>query len=145
MLNDVRDATAFYTVDMAKGQELSRLPGVYNYVQGAFPVVNWASFYGLPGVTPIRIRVSYRVAMSLLVHGVKPVRSDDARKEHLRGPVAVHIIIDQDGTVSQTALVSGPQLLGKDAIEAVRQWRFKPTWLNGDPVEVDTTITIQFK
>jgi protein TonB len=54
-------------------------------------------------------------------------------------------IIGKDGSVAELQVVSGHPLLVKAAVDAVRQWRYKPTLLNGEPVEVDTTITVSFR
>ena len=56
----------------------------------------------------------------------------------------LHAIIDKDGNVTQLEVVSGHPLLVQSALDAVKQWRYQPTQLNGDPVEVDTTITVTF-
>jgi outer membrane biosynthesis protein TonB len=56
----------------------------------------------------------------------------------------LQVVIDRDGNVAQLDPVSGPKELFKAVIAAVRQWRYKPMLLNGDPVEVDTTIMIAF-
>jgi outer membrane biosynthesis protein TonB len=56
----------------------------------------------------------------------------------------LHIVIDRDGGVVRADPVSGPPELAKESVDAVRQWLFKPTLLNGDPVEVDSTVSIVF-
>ena len=61
------------------------------------------------------------------------------------GSVVLHAIIGKDGTVSQLEVVSGHPLLVQSALDAVKQWRYQPEVLNGDPVEVDTTITVTFQ
>jgi len=58
--------------------------------------------------------------------------------------VVLHAIIAKDGTIQQLEYVSGPPLLMRAAMDAVREWRYKPTLLNGDAVEVDTTIQVVF-
>ncbi len=58
--------------------------------------------------------------------------------------MVLHAIIDKDGKVAQLEVISGHPLLVQSALDAVKQWRYKPTLLNGDPVEVDTTITVTF-
>jgi protein TonB len=58
--------------------------------------------------------------------------------------VVLHAVIAKDGSVEDLQYVSGPPLLMKSAMDAVRQWRYQPTQLNGDPVEVDTTISVVF-
>jgi TonB family protein len=133
-----------FTADAGKDRESDTLPGVYVYVQGAFRVVNWRSFYDLPNVKPVRIRVSSSIAQSMLTHQVNPTIPPGVQQQDAHGTVTLRIIIDRDGDVAQLQTVSGPPDLVNAATEAVRQWRFKPTLLNGDPVEVDTTITITF-
>ena len=56
----------------------------------------------------------------------------------------MHAIIDKEGKVAELQVVSGHPLLVQSARDAVRQWRYEPTLLNGEPVEVDTTITVTF-
>ena len=68
----------------------------------------------------------------------------ELRGKKLQGAVLVHIVIDRDGNVLRAELVSGQPELIKGSLDAVRQWLFKPTLLNGDPVEVDTTVTIMY-
>lgn len=133
-----------YTAGVGKDHPIGILPGIYVYIQGSFRVVNWRSFYGLPNVKPARIRVGTSVAMTQLIRKVNPVRSQEARKKHLQETVLLHIVVDRDGSVVRVDPVSGPPELTQESVDAVRQWLFKPTLLNGDPVEVDTTVTIIF-
>lgn len=144
VMKNVKDSSAFYTVGAGKDREIATLPGIYVYVQGAFRILSWGAFYGLPGVKAMRIRLGTSVAMSQLLYQVNPTMNEDARKQDVQGTVVLHIVIDPDGNVSQVQPVSGPALLVQDALDAVRQWRFRPTLLNGDPVEVDTTVNITF-
>jgi protein TonB len=58
--------------------------------------------------------------------------------------VVLHAVISKDGSVEDLQYVSGPPLLMKAAMDAVRQWRYQPTQLNGEPVEVDTTVSVVF-
>lgn len=76
-----------------------------------------------------------------LVHRVDPVYPDTDAE----GTVVLHAIIGPDGTVQQLAVISGPEPLRDAALDAVRQWRYQPYLLNGDPVTVDTTIVVNFK
>ncbi len=64
--------------------------------------------------------------------------------KRVQGIVKLHVIIGKDGSVSQVEAISGHPLLIQAAIDAVRQWKYRPTLLNGEPVEVDTTIDIIF-
>jgi periplasmic protein TonB len=97
-----------------------------------------------PKAAPSRIRVGGNVQAASLVHQMMPVYPPIAKTAHISGTVVLHAIIGKDGAVQNLEYVSGPPLLMKSAMDAVRQWRYKPTMLNGDPVEVDTTISVVF-
>lgn len=95
-------------------------------------------------VTPARIRVGGNVQSAMLVRQVQPVYPQIARTAHISGTVVLHAVIAKDGTIQELQYVSGPPLLMRAAMDAVREWRYKPTLLNGEPVEVDTTISVVF-
>jgi protein TonB len=95
-------------------------------------------------VAPARIRVGGNVQSAMLVRQVQPVYPQIARTAHISGTVVLHAIIAKDGTIQELQYVSGPPLLMRAAMDAVREWRYKPTLLNGEPVEVDTTISVVF-
>ncbi|HXJ17714.1 MAG TPA: TonB family protein [Candidatus Polarisedimenticolia bacterium] len=95
-------------------------------------------------VTPARIRVGGNVQAASLVRKVQPVYPQIARTAHVSGTVVLHAIIAKDGTIQELQYVTGPPLLMRAAMDAVREWRYKPTLLNGEPVEVDTTISVVF-
>ena len=84
------------------------------------------------------------MAQANLIHQVMPVYPPIAKTAHISGTVTFHAIIGKDGTVQDLTYISGPPLLMKNAMDAVRQWRYKPTLLNGEPVDVDTTIAVVF-
>jgi TonB family protein len=92
----------------------------------------------------MRIRIGGNVQMSKLVHKVTPVYPPVAKAAGVQGTVVLHAIIATDGTIEQLSLVSGNPLLVRAAIDAVKDWRYEPTLLNGEPVEVDTTIQVVF-
>jgi periplasmic protein TonB len=96
-------------------------------------------------VSPTRVAVSQGVSQGLLIRQVKPVYPSIARESHISGTVQLRAIIARDGTVRSLNVVGGHPLLTKAAIDAVRQWRYKPYLLNGQPVEVETQISIEFK
>lgn len=85
---------------------------------------------------PRRIPVGGLVEAALLVNRVVPAYPAPARAAHVSGTVVLHAIIAKDGTVQELTYVSGPPLLLKAAMDAVHQWRYRPTLLNGEPVEV---------
>lgn len=93
---------------------------------------------------PSRIRVGGSVQSASLLRQVPPVYPAIAKTAHVSGTVILHAIIAKDGSIQQLEYVSGPALLMKAAMDAVHEWRYKPTMLNGDPVEVDTTISVVF-
>jgi periplasmic protein TonB len=97
-----------------------------------------------PKATPQRIRVGGQVQAASLIRQVMPVYPPIAKTAHVSGTVMLHAIIAKDGTVSDLQYLSGPPLLMRNAMDAVKQWRYKPTMLNGEPVEVDTTISVVF-
>ena len=76
-----------------------------------------------------------------LISRVDPVYPDT----EAQGTIVLHAIIAPDGTVRQLSVISGPPPLQGAAVDAVRQWIYKPYPLNGQPVAVDTTITVNFK
>ena len=94
--------------------------------------------------TPTRVRVSQGVTEGLLIHQVKPNYPPLARQARIQGSVVLQAVIAKDGTIQNLHLVSGHPMLAPAAIEAVKQWRYKPYILNGDPVEVETQITVNF-
>lgn len=97
-----------------------------------------------PKPTTSRIRVGGNVQAAMIIRQVMPMYPPIAKTAHISGTVVLHAIIGKDGTVQDLQYVSGPPLLMKSALDAVKQWRYKPTMLNGEPVEVDTTISVVF-
>jgi periplasmic protein TonB len=90
------------------------------------------------------LRVGGAVIAANLIRQITPVYPPIAKTAHISGTVVLHAIISKDGTIEQLEYISGPPLLMKNAMDAVRQWRYKPTMLNGEPVEVDTTVSVVF-
>jgi periplasmic protein TonB len=93
---------------------------------------------------PQRIRISQGVTKGLLIHRVEPVYPALAKAARVQGEVVLTAIISTSGQIENLQLVSGHPMLVQGAIDAVRQWRYKPYLLNGSPVEVETTITVIF-
>ncbi len=94
--------------------------------------------------TPQRVRVSQGVSQGLLVRRVNPTYPPLARQARIQGQVVLHAVIGKDGSIQNLTLVSGHPMLAPAAIEAVKQWRYKPYLLNGEPVEVDTEVLVNF-
>ena len=91
-----------------------------------------------------RIRQGGNVQQAKLVNMVRPVYPPLAKQARISGTVRLHAIIAKDGSVIQLEIVQGHPLLVQSALDAVRQWRYQPTLLNGEPVEVDTTVDVVF-
>jgi protein TonB len=93
---------------------------------------------------PARIKQGGNVTAASIITQTKPLYPALARQARIQGNVVLHAIIDKEGKVAELQVISGHPLLVQSALDAVKQWRYKPTLLNGDPVEVDTTITVTF-
>lgn len=122
------------------------IDGRFRYVGGTYPFW-WEELKGLraapmgaPGTGPIKGDVS----AAHLIHKVAPEYPKKARKKRVEGAVRLHAIIRKDGTVRDLTVISGDPLLTDAALKAVRQWRYEPMRINGEPVEVDTTIDVFF-
>ena len=99
----------------------------------------------LPEPAPVkRIRVASRVAEANLIHDVPPQYPPEAGRERIEGTVVLMAVIGKDGSVLDVQVESGLPLLAQAAMEAVKQWRYKPYLSNGEPVEIDSRITINF-
>jgi periplasmic protein TonB len=94
--------------------------------------------------TPQRVRVSQGVTQGLLIRKVQPAYPPLARQARIQGSVLLQAEISKEGSIQNLRLISGHPMLAPAAIEAVKQWRYKPYILNGEPVEVETQITVNF-
>ncbi len=94
--------------------------------------------------TPQRVRVSQGVSAGLLVRRVQPNYPPLARQARIQGQVVLHAVISKDGSITGLTLISGHPMLAPAAIDAVKQWKYKPYLLNGEPVEVDTEVLVNF-
>jgi len=79
-----------------------------------------------------------------LIHRVEPQYPVIAKQIHLEGTVILNAVISRDGSIERVDVASGPGLLALAARDAVRQWKYRPYFLNGEPVEVETQITVNF-
>jgi protein TonB len=79
-----------------------------------------------------------------LLHDVKPIYPPLAIATHTQGAVVLAAVIDRNGTIEKLRVVSGHPLLVRAAIDAASQWRYRPYLLNGEPLEVETQITVNF-
>jgi protein TonB len=79
-----------------------------------------------------------------LIHKVEPQYPLIAKQLHIEGTVIVKAIISRDGVIARAEAESGQMLLARAALAAVRQWRYRPYYLNHEPIEVETEITVNF-
>ncbi|HEY1402102.1 MAG TPA: energy transducer TonB [Terriglobales bacterium] len=94
--------------------------------------------------TPQRVRVSSGVSQGLLIKRVQPNYPPLARQARIQGQVVLQAEISKEGAIQNLQLISGHPMLAPAAIEAVKQWRYKPYLLNGEPVAVDTQVVVNF-
>jgi TonB family protein len=97
-----------------------------------------------PGWLPNRVRVSSRVSDALLIKKVEPQYPQNARQKHIEGVVVLTAVIDTRGDVQDVTVVSGDSLLASAATDAVKQWKYKPYLLNGDPTNIETQVSVSF-
>jgi protein TonB len=98
----------------------------------------------VPKVAVQRVRVSQGVTAGLVIKRVNPTYPPLARTARVQGSVVLAAVIGKDGTIQNLHVLSGHPLLTQAALDAVKQWRYKPYILNGEPVEVDTQVTVNF-
>jgi TonB family protein len=89
-----------------------------------------------------QVSVSPEVMQNQIVRKVPPVYPEEAKKNRIQGKVQLNAVINKTGEVEQLSVVSGPKELQQSSLDAVRQWLYKPYLLNGEPVEVKTTINV---
>ena len=90
------------------------------------------------------IRIGGNVQQANLISRVTPVYPADAKRDRIQGTVSLQVTIDKEGHVQSVSVLQGPQELVQSAVDAVSQWTYKPTLLNGQPVEVITTVDVNY-
>jgi periplasmic protein TonB len=138
------DVTTGAVVGGVPGGVVGGIPGaIFNgdsVAIGSMPVLAKA-----PPPAPVkRVRLAARVAEANLIHDVPPQYPAEAGRERIEGAVVLMAVIGKDGSVRDVRVESGLPVLAQAAIDAVKQWRYKPYMINGEPVEVDSRITINF-
>jgi protein TonB len=96
------------------------------------------------GAANQRLKVGGPVKPPVKVFDVKPVYPEDARAARIQGVVILGIVIGQDGSVIETQVLRSIPALDQAAIDAVSQWLYEPTLLNGEPVEIEMNVAINF-
>jgi periplasmic protein TonB len=142
-------------VEMIKEEDMPPSVGVVGGVPGGVPGGQMGGVIGsIVGSTPVavpkvaapqRVRVSQGVTQGLVIHRVQPIYPQMAKIARVQGAVVLAAIIGKDGTIQNLHVLStASPLLNQAALDAVKQWRYRPYILNGEPVEVDTQITVNF-
>jgi protein TonB len=91
------------------------------------------------------LRISQGVSQGLILKKVQPVYPAQALQMRVEGAVELQANISKTGAITGLKQLSGQNILGRAAMDAVKQWKYKPYFLNGEPVEVQTQITVNFK
>jgi TonB family protein len=99
----------------------------------------------LPTATLATVKISQGVSQGLVIKRVQPRYPQNAMSMRIQGSVQLEATINKEGNISNLKVVSGDAVLARAASDAVRQWRYKPYYLNGEPVEIETQITVNFK
>jgi protein TonB len=144
-------------VAMIKEEEAPPPPSAGGVVGGVTGGVAGGSMNGVLGgilsstpvavpkvATPQKVRVSQGVTQGLLIHRVQPNYPPLARQARIQGSVILQADISKNGTIENLRVISGHPMLAPAALDAVKQWRYKPYVLNGEPVEVETQVTVNF-
>jgi len=123
--------------------------GVQGFPDGQIPLLDGRQRPIPPSNTEpqaVRPRVVRMTTLdpAMLIHRVEPIYPPLARQIHFEGRVELRAIIGTDGTIQSLQIVRGDPMFLRSALEAVEQWRYRPTILNGQPVEIDTYITVVY-
>jgi protein TonB len=113
-------------------------------MSGALPGMP-ASSNALPPPPEAPARVGGELKEPKLISTTAPVYPIAARQASIDGDVVIHAVIDKSGNVSQADVVSGPAMLRQAALNAVRRWKYAPSVLDGQPVSIETTVTVKFR
>jgi protein TonB len=122
--------------EMADGTPGGSLNDLFSHI-GAGPVIVKPS-------TPRTLSISSGVMAGNLLDKTVPQYPTIAREARIQGTVVLQATIAKDGTIQTLRVINGPPMLQQAAIDAVRSWRYKPYLLNGEPVEVETTVNVVF-
>jgi len=99
----------------------------------------------LPQQPPQKLKISQGVSQGLLIKSVGPIYPAQARQMRLQGAVELLASIGKDGSITSVKVISGDSVLAHAAIDAVKQWKYKPYYLNDQPVAIQTQVTVKFK
>jgi TonB family protein len=141
-----KDGNLYYSQKPGEnGKQVAGDPsGYFIYYQGGFRFIPTNVLQKLPKKRPVRIRLDLDVMESKVVTKM-PVKAPlEAIKKRISGQVVVQLILDVGGNIKELKVLEGNPILSAAVMDAVKQWRFAPTTLDGDPVEVDLEIPMGF-
>jgi len=120
-----------------KGEELVSVADFF-FVEGKFRWDSTTQYF------PFQKPKTGSIVMAKLVKRVSPKYPEEARQKAIQGTVVLNVVLLKDGSVIVQSVAEGDPILSPAAVEAVRQWRFEPTVLNGQPIDMDTKISVVF-
>jgi protein TonB len=113
-------------------------------MNGSSPVFSTGNGPKVKVEAPKKVTISNGIAVGLLVQKTAPIYPPIAKSARVQGTVVIQATISKNGTIENSHAVSGPTMLRQAALDAVKSWRFRPYLLDGEPVEVDTTVNVVF-
>lgn len=129
--------------------ETPQAPGILglagNSDQNAISGIVASAPVAVPRVAAQTVKVSQGVSQGLLTKRVQPTYPPQALQMRLQGAVQLEAGIAKDGSITSVKVLNGDAILARSAVAAVKQWKYKPYFLNGEPVAVQTEITVNFK
>jgi protein TonB len=126
------DAPALSITNLASAGNTAPLPNLMGSSKAATPVLQ-------------KLNISQGVSRGLLVKQVQPAYPQNALRLHTEGSVELLATISKSGDITAVKILKGDSQLAQAAVTAVKQWKYKPYLLNGEPVEIQTEVTINFK
>lgn len=99
---------------------------------------------GISQTPPSKIRIGGDVQSAMIISKQPPVYPEMAKAARVQGAVHLAVLIGKDGTVQEVHSLGGPALLIQSAMDAVKNWVYRPTLLNGEPVMVETNVDVNF-
>ena len=140
-MDDIPDIS---TVTMSR----SSLPGGGGMISGVPTDIGGLGAAPPPPPPPPKkkdpVRVGGSIQSSKLIRRVEPVYPDLAKRARVQGVVLLQVTVDETGNVTDLKIIRGHPLLNQAAVDAVKQWKYSPTLLNGEPVPVIATVTVNF-
>ena len=147
----VSTSSIFPLTVKVEGQPGPRIAPVFARVAQPWPAqpavgvaITGRPFSAAPPVSPMRVQVAPTESLSLLIRQIPPTYPPAAREAGIQGAVVLNVVIRSDGNIGDVSLVSGHPLLVEAAVEAVKQWAYRPYYRDGQPMEVETLVVVEF-